>query len=272
MANFVRRMFIVPAVQTPKILFMGRAAMTYVAYGVEPDRRATYELRQSRYQAIGESVAEEVRRRGASKANKLCLLDIGVYDGVSRRYIEAYPEAQAIDFEAVDIYPKGVEFVYKHEDWKHHECDLHAGLQGLPSSQYDIVICEQVLEHLYQVQPAIHDMVRVLKPGGLLIVGVPIFPEGVQYLRRHLVPVMDRLLKVKKVRGHVQAWSLRTFRREWKNCASVRFETARGFRIISGGILRPLEFTKSWWKLNRTVGAMVPGLCTEVQLLGRKVA
>lgn len=246
--------------------------MPHLAYGVEPNRRATFELRQSRYQALGETVAGEARKRGASETNRLTLLDVGVFDGVSRRYIEAYPESAFIDFEAVDIYPLGKEYVYKHDQWKLHECDLHQGLPDLKSNAYDIVICEQVLEHLHQVQPAIRDMVRVLKPGGLFIVGVPIFPDGAHLIRRHLVPILDRALKVKKQRGHVQAWSLRTFRREWGKCPNIRFENARGFRIISGGILRPLEFTRAWWRFNRAIGSAVPGLCTEVQLLGRKTA
>jgi hypothetical protein len=37
-------------------------------------------------------------------------------------------------------------------------------------------------------------------------------------------------------------------------------------------VLRPLEFTRAWWKINRAIGAAVPGLCVEVQILGRKRA
>ncbi|MDZ4852041.1 MAG: class I SAM-dependent methyltransferase [Pirellulaceae bacterium] len=244
--------------------------MSHVAYGVEPDRRATYELRQSRYQALGEDVVAEVRRIQTTEKRRVKLLDVGVYDGVSRRYIEAYSEAEQIDFEAVDLYPNGPEFVYKHDQWKLHEFNLLGGMPGLETDCFDIVICEQVLEHLPEVQPAIQDLVRVLKPGGLLIVGVPIFPEGAHLFRKHCTPVLDKLLKVKKIRGHVQAWSLRTFMKEWQPQHDLQIENARGFRIISGGVLRPLEFSKIWWKMNRAIGSVVPGLCTEVQLLGRK--
>ncbi len=85
-----------------------------------------------------------------------------------------------------------------------------------------------------------------------------------------MTPILDKVFKVKKIRGHVQAWSLRTFRNELKPQSDLEIEKARGFRIISGGVFRPLEFTRGWWKVNRMVGAIVPGLCTEVQLLGRK--
>ena len=247
--------------------------MPYVAYGVEPNRRATYELRQSRYQALGETIAEETRRRKVEGLGRTRLLDVGCFDGITRKYVEAYPDIiDSIDFEGVDIFPQGREYIYKHQDWKLHEQDLLHGLPNIETNGYDIVICEQVLEHLHQIQPAVRDLVRVVKPGGLLIVGVPIFPEGAHLVRKHVVPVMDRVLGVRKKRGHVQAWSLRTFRKEWSDQQDMQFHQARGFRIISGGPLRALEFTRSWWKLNRIVGSVVPGLCTEVQLLGRKRA
>ena len=40
---------------------------------------------------------------------------------------------------------------------------------------YDIIICMNVLEHVYQYQLAISNMFRALKPGGELIVFVPMF-------------------------------------------------------------------------------------------------
>ena len=244
--------------------------MSFLAYGAEPHRRATYELRQSRYQALGEDVALEAERLFASQGQRCQLLDVGVFDGVSRRYIETHSGAKHIDFEAVDIFPYGEELVYKHREWKLHHINLLEGMPNLPANHYDVVICEQVLEHLQQVQPAIRDLVRVLKPGGLLIVGVPIFPHGIHLFRKHLVPKLDRLLHVKKVRGHVQAWSLRTFLREFDGQPELEIQDCRGFRIVSGGILRPLEFTRGWWRLNRAIGAIVPGLCTEVQIVARK--
>jgi len=244
--------------------------MGYTAYGVEPNRRATFELRQARYQALGKDVADEAARLYAQHGRRCRLLDIGTYDGVARRYIEAHAGWQYIDFCAVDIFPRGKEFVYKHDKWKLHNFNLLEGMPSLPSDFFDVVICEQVLEHLTDVQPAIRDMVRVLKPDGLLVVGVPIFPQGIHLLRKHVVPITDRLFRVKKIRRHVQAWSLRSFLRDFQRVANVSIQQRRGFRIVSGGVLRPLEFTRWWWKLNLGVGSIVPGLCTEVQILCRK--
>jgi len=246
--------------------------MGYTAYGVEPNRRATYELRQSRYMALGRDVADEAEWLWAKQGRRCRLLDVGTYDGVARRYIEAHTDCETIDYEAVDIYPHGQQFVYKHLEWKLHDADLLKGMPDLPSGVFDVVVCEQVLEHLSDVRIAIQDLVRVLRPSGLLIVGVPIFPEGLHIVRKHVVPVTDRLFGVKKIRGHVQAWSRRSFLHDFQKIARVSLVKQRGFRMISGGLLRPLEFTRWWWKLNLAVGAILPGLCTEVQFVCRKQA
>lgn len=246
--------------------------MQYTAYGVEPNRRAPYELRQARYMALAKDVAEEAASLYAQHGRRCSVLDVGVFNGVARRYIETHAGSQFIDYSAVDIFPRGREFVYKHQDWKLYHMNLLEGMPDLPSDCFDVVICEQVLEHLTDVQPAIRDLVRVLKPDGLLVVGVPIFLAGLHLLRQHVIPVADRLWGRKKTRAHVQAWSLRSFLRDFQRIADVSIQQQRGFRIVSGGLLRPLEFTRWWWKLNRAVGRLVPGLCVEVQILCRKPA
>ena len=102
--------------------------MTYVAFGVEPGRRATYELRQSRYQALGEQIAHEAWQIDQTHGNRCRLLDVGTFNGAARRYIEQHPGAENIDYEAVDIYPHGFEYVYKHQDWTLHHIDLLGGM------------------------------------------------------------------------------------------------------------------------------------------------
>jgi SAM-dependent methyltransferase len=45
---------------------------------------------------------------------------------------------------------------------------------------FDLVICSEVLEHIPEEKKAIHEIIRVLKPGELLVVSVPrFFPEKV---------------------------------------------------------------------------------------------
>jgi 2-polyprenyl-3-methyl-5-hydroxy-6-metoxy-1,4-benzoquinol methylase len=42
-----------------------------------------------------------------------------------------------------------------------------------PDNKFDVVICSEVLEHLYDPLPAIEEAYRVLKPGGRYIITVP---------------------------------------------------------------------------------------------------
>jgi 2-polyprenyl-3-methyl-5-hydroxy-6-metoxy-1,4-benzoquinol methylase len=247
---------------------ISRAAKTS-AFGVEPGY-APFRLRQARYQALGEDIATLAQEHRQMTGRPLDLLDVGCGDGLTMRYVEPHPGAADVRYHGVDRFTRGTEEVYKVEQWRLRKVDLERGMPQVDSDRYDVVVCEQVLEHLHGCEGAIDELVRVVRPGGLLIVGVPIFPHGVHLLRRHLVPRMDRILGVKKVRGHVQAFSKATFCRLLEETGELKIEEVRGFRVVSGGPLRPLEYCRWWWQLNRRIGAAVPSLCVEIQVLARK--
>ncbi|QDU30150.1 hypothetical protein ETAA8_52690 [Anatilimnocola aggregata] len=241
------------------------------AFGVE-DGYAPYRLRQARYYDLGVDCAQWANEHFAATGRKCELLDIGANDGITRRYVELHPGHEHVNYHGVDLFPEGTSAVYKQEEWQLHQIDLSQGLPCLESEAYDIIVCEQVLEHLHDPGLAMREMVRVLRPGGRLVWGVPIFPHGVHLLRRHVVPVVDKWTNAGP-RGHVQAWSKQTFLDLVKEqCPELTVEASRGFRIVSGGLLRPLEYSRWWWQLNRRVGAAVPGLCVEVQVLLQKRA
>jgi SAM-dependent methyltransferase len=240
------------------------------SFGVEPGV-LPYRVRQARYYELGQDIARWAWEHHQNVAKPLDLLDVGTYTGVLRRYTEVHPGGEYINYEAADIYPHGVEFVYKHAEWKHHPIDLNTGMKDIATDSFDVVVCEQVLEHLVNYRLAMSELSRVLRPNGLLVIGIPIFPFGLHLIRRHVVPVTDRFFKVKKVRGHIQAWSKRVFLRELKTeCPELDILACRGFRIVSGGILAPLEYCRWWWQLGRWVGRLVPSLCTEIQIIARK--
>ena len=57
--------------------------------------------------------------------------------------------------------------------------DLHLDVTNidLPDNQYDVVICNHVLEHVNDVNKAFSEIKRILKPGGWAILMVPINPN-----------------------------------------------------------------------------------------------
>ena len=115
------------------------------------------------------------------------------------------------------------------------------------------------------------ELSRVTRQGGIIVIGIPIFPFGLHLIRRYVIPVTDRLFKVKKIRGHVQAWCKYGFLSELKSiCPELNILVCRGFRIVSGGLIGSLEFYRWWWQLNRIIGGYAPSLCSEIQVIARK--
>merc|ERR1712232_1138059 len=46
----------------------------------------------------------------------------------------------------------------------------------LPNNSVDVIICEQVLEHILHPVEAVREMARLLRPGGMLLITVPYGP------------------------------------------------------------------------------------------------
>src|SRR5260221_487641 len=88
--------------------------------------------------------------------------------------------------------------------------------------------------------------------------------------RKHLVPRLAGILRHPETASHLQAFSLFSFLRLLRAYPSLSVVKARGFRIISGGLLRPLENYRWWWQLNTRLGELLPALCIEVQIILRK--
>lgn len=236
-----------------------------MAFGVDPRRKQTYSLRQSRYWEIANYINEL-----AKKSNRpIKVLDVGYSSGVLLRYLEVKSHFKFIRLFGVDLPHQGS--IYKKDCWEH----LYTGdlLEGMPEIQdtFDCVVCEQVLEHISgDSSVPLQTLERLLKPGASLIVGVPIFPHGLHLYRYYIIPITDKVFNVKKIRGHVQAFSGYTFRKRIKKHTSLTINNSKGFRIISGGILKPLENIRWWWRFNRFIGSIAPDICIEIQVYCQK--
>lgn len=66
----------------------------------------------------------------------------------------------------------------------------------LPDNSVDAIFCNQVLEHVFDISKAAAELQRVLKPGGLVVVGIPFtYPwHGVPYDFTRLTPCGLRAL------------------------------------------------------------------------------
>lgn len=234
-----------------------------LAYDVEPSTHK-YRLRLARYKALAEAVFSFIRER---EGEQLILLDIGVGSGRSMRYIEAEGGAKFIDFYGLDLSPKRLKRVYNPERWYLFQSDIQQGAP-FPPAYFDIVICEQALEHLSAPATAMDEIARLLKPNGLLVVGVPIFPWGISQLRKLLVRVSMDWFGVE--RSHMQTFDSRSIKRIIRAYDRFQIFNSYGVRMVSGGLISSLEHFFWWYRFNRWLGRTAPGLCTEIQILARR--
>ena len=238
------------------------------AYGVDPRRPEYYSLRQARYDALGDDIdgwAAEAEAEG----RKLKVIDIGCTTGIMFRHLEPRPHCAAIEIHGADI-KIDIETIYRRERYASIVVDdMMAGNPNTPSNAFDVVVCEQVLEHLPRVDLAIAALERVAKPGGKVCVGVPIFLPPLAALRDAWVQA-SLAWRPKKKWSHIQTFSQRSFLRQIRRHSRLKLVEVRGFRVISGGPLRPLEHHRWWWRFNRRLGALAPWACVEIQAIFEK--
>jgi SAM-dependent methyltransferase len=233
-----------------------------LAFGVEKSKRL-FRLRLARYKALAEAVADYLKEK-ERETRQFALLDVGVGSGRSMRYIEAQGVADRISFYGLDNSPHRLSGLYRSEQWQLTQANAEKEIP-YESALFDIVLCEQVLEHLVNPAAAIDEIARVLRPDGLLVLGVPIFPLGISHLRKLLVGVSGRRLGVS--RSHLQSFDCMAIKSLL--CAQNRFTIRKsyGFRIVSGGVFAALEDFLWWYRFNRWLGRAVPSLCTEIQIV-----
>jgi len=239
------------------------------AFGIDPSRPHFYSLRQSRYDALAADL-DAWAAVALAEGRKLSILDVGCGWGILLRYLEVRPHFSAMAISATELADA---FVYNREAYRRfYTGDLAAGYPDIPSESYDVVVCEQVLEHLDDVDPGLRTLVRLVKPGGRLVVGVPIFLPPLHVMRRHVVPLVCGHCGLPALGSHRQAFSLASFLKKLGDYPQLKVLRMRGFRIVSGGPLRPLENFRWWWRLNRRLGELIPAACIEVQLVLGKTA
>ncbi len=234
------------------------------AYGVDPRRQEYYSLRQARYDAVADDIDAWA---AAAVGRKLKVIDVGCSTGLLFLHLEPRPHCSAVEISGVDL---KLQPMYRPERYGPVAVDdLTLGIPNTPSDAFDVVVCEQVLEHLPRVDLAIAGLERVAKPAGKVCIGVPIFLPPLAALRAAWVRASLRWRPHKKW-SHIQTFSQRSFLRQIHRHSRLRLREIRGFRIVSGGPLRPLEHYRWWWRFNRRLGALAPWACIEIQAVFEK--
>ena len=240
-----------------------------LAFGIEPTSRR-YRLRLSRYPAMAEEIAAFVNEQNLKKEEKLNLLDIGAGRGRSMQFVDVTGISEHIAFFGIDSSQKRLSNIYRPDRWTLKQIDIDNVKIPFESSMFDIVVCEQVIEHLNNPGSSLIEMSRLLRPGGLLIIGTAATWPGLSLAYRYMVPIFDHMMGIK--RGHQQIFTCRSFKRLINNVGDFTILKTRGFRIASGGLIAWLENYRFWYRFNRTLGRLIPSLCPDIQIIAIKKA
>lgn len=134
--------------------------------------RGRRRLIEYRWRVFGTMLREWRTRHG--HAGVLRVLDAGCGDGINLvglREVAARDNLQVSLF-GVDYNPLRLSRARQADPLVRLQ---QGSLYGLPFAEgtFDVVLCNQVIEHVPDLDTALCELVRVLRPGGLLIVGTP---------------------------------------------------------------------------------------------------
>jgi SAM-dependent methyltransferase len=130
------------------------------------------------HSSIESSPACRNAERAASLANVTCLLaahfgarPLSVYEagGGSTSYVPL-GGLSVSRITLVDIDPRQVD----RNDIAHETIVGDLQTIELPAASFDLVICYNVIEHLPRLPDALERLARVVKPGGLVVIGAPV--------------------------------------------------------------------------------------------------
>ncbi|MHB1455295.1 MAG: class I SAM-dependent methyltransferase [Armatimonadota bacterium] len=130
------------------------------------------------------------------------ILDVGTGTGVLIPHILKVVGSQG-SITAVDISPEMIA-VAQTKGFPENVEFLQADVQetGLPDNSFNRVICNAAFPHFADKLRALLEMIRMLRPGGTLVISHPIGREAVNNLHRDVSPVVaeDRVPTAGKMR------------------------------------------------------------------------
>jgi len=232
-------------------------------YGIPPDaRHINYPIRMVRYWFIYHFLREESVRRGA-----LNVCEIGVDVGQMLGFLKAAvalggDKVKLASWDAVDAIIR--EDVLTRVGYNQfYQVDLESPEFALSDDkQYDVMILTHVLEHLFKPEALVAKIVPHLKPGGVLIGGMPSTPKAFAQGRENKIRATARKF------GHVSVFSPERVREMAAQCGlEVEFLSGAFFMRKKGFFL---ENTKWWLRFNLWFGAMFPGWPGELYWVLRK--
>jgi 2-polyprenyl-3-methyl-5-hydroxy-6-metoxy-1,4-benzoquinol methylase len=188
---------------------------------------------------------------------KLKVLEIGAFTGVvSAALVNLGHDVTASDIPFVLADERNAEFL-RSEGVKTLPHDLTELPFPAPSSEFDLVVMNEVLEHLnFNPIPVLRELARVLKPGGLLYCATPNLAKIHSRLRLLrgkgiMNPVSDLVLNLKPDTG----MSVGLHWREWTKDEMVKLFKEAGFSVKSHRYDMAVDIA-SWFPRKQLINTM----------------
>jgi SAM-dependent methyltransferase len=201
-------------------------------------------------EAVAAEIERQIRISGMRGGR---LLDVGCWDGA--RTIRYAAAAQARPT-GIEIFPEmvtssrslGIDVA---------AIDLERDTFPWEDGSFDVVVCNQVLEHLKNIWLAVAQIRRVLRPGGLLVVSVP----NLSSLHNRILLCLGRQPTSIRVNGpHIRGFTFH----EFGSFLSAGFGVER--MITTGFHPFPARFTKGLCRLCPSLGHSVIAVCRNVKM------
>ena len=227
-----------------------------LAFDLLPAHRK-YELRQARYVEMIPALGDHLAKLGSEAR----VLDIG--SGMAESKIVLDTVAPSAEWTGVELSPERV-IECNRRGYSHIVDDVNLEQSPLPfaNDSFDVVIGSHILEHLTNSQQAFADWYRVLKPGGLMLIGVPMHIVLVSWIMRLKYRLFGR-----RPFQHCVFFSMPSLERFLHGYQVVRIW---GFRFFSARRQLPLEDYRWFYRLSMWVGRHFPNLTQEVNVVVRK--
>lgn len=118
---------------------------------------------------LADRTKDELRRLRAAAGRPLDLLDVGCWDGT---YTERYRATLGGTARGIEVFPEKAELA-RARGIEVANVDLETGKFPWPDGSADVVVSNQVFEHLKNIWNPMCEVARVVAPGGALVFSVP---------------------------------------------------------------------------------------------------